>query len=59
MQETHKPTKTDASTVRITVDIPKPLHKHLRHQVADEEITIRELMLRLLKRYLDEQQRGR
>jgi len=45
--------------VRTTVDIPEPLHEHLRHRAASTGVSIRSLIVRALEETYAEKGKGR
>jgi hypothetical protein len=47
-----RPKADKGEIVRITLDLPRPLHRKLKMHVAGEEITIAEYMRRLLEERL-------
>ena len=40
-------------TIRYTIDLPKSVHKALKHKLADEGGTMRSVVIRLLRKELD------
>ena len=53
-----RPGRTKSRTVRLSMDIPKELHKELRMRALIEDVTMTDHVIALIERDLREQREG-